>query len=254
MSDLPKPRKSTPWPYQIVTGLTAVAVGAALQVLGERLWPNLFTCRQVGFFLFLAALQLLSMLPARWHSTWWGRAISAVTLGVWLCVGVKAWPSMSVESRRLALLMPCGLAIVAAVAWGVSRLPEAWRRKATSVAAGSIYLGATSLYFPGLAVFNFLTGKIGLGDLLGQLGLFVVGVAILGAGSLAVSRLSGWARNFTCFAIAGLVWTVGGAALLIDAGAASDVMSWALALVPPVIAGAVLVAYWRIDVASRTTA
>ncbi len=251
MSDAPEHRKSTPWPYQIVTVLAAVALGVALELLGERLWPALFTGRGTGFFLFLAVLLLSNMLPARWHSTWWGRATSAVVLGGWLCVGVKAWPSLNAESRKLALEVLCGALAVAVVVWAVSRLPEAWRRKATSVAAGAVYLGMTALYFPGLAVLNFVTGKIGLGDLLSQLGLFVVGLAILGVGSLAATRLSGWTRNFTCFAIVGLTWIAGGTGLLLSAGAGLDIGAWMLTLAPPIIAGGVLAAYWRIDVTSR---
>jgi peptidoglycan/LPS O-acetylase OafA/YrhL len=65
---------------------------------------------------------------------------------------------------------------------------------------------------------------------------------------LALWRLEGWGRAFACWAVASLTWT------LLMTGLASSgspaeigVGGWLLAAVPPLIAGVVMLAYFRIN-------
>ncbi|MBO9557384.1 MAG: hypothetical protein J7515_02210, partial [Caulobacter sp.] len=86
---------------------------------------------------------------------------------------------------------------------------------------------------------------VSLGARVGLTALFLA----MGAGLvLALWRLEGWTRTFVCWAICGLAWA--GIMTGLAAGASPtgiDLGSWLLALLPPLIVGAVLVAYHRIN-------
>jgi len=252
MSEAPDPPKQVQWPYLV--GMIVVA--GLLWLADGRLWSSSPSPRALsnGLWIVLCSIIVAELLSSGWRRlSWLRRAIATGFCGVFLWRLCEVIATMVARGKGAVALawLTAGLA-VAMIVWGVSRLPEAWRRKATSVAAGGAYLAALALYVPGQAILAFVGGRIGLGELVGRLGLFVVGVAIVGAGFLAVTRLSGWTRNLACFAIVGLTWIVGGIGLLLDAGAASDIGAWMLTLAPPIIAGGVLAAYWRIDVTSRS--
>ena len=63
---------------------------------------------------------------------------------------------------------------------------------------------------------------------------------------LALWRLDGWLRIFTAWAVVSLAWAglMTGLATGAEPGSIG-VGGWLLAIVPPLIAGAVLTAYWR---------
>jgi hypothetical protein len=156
------------------------------------------------------------------------------------------------EGRAMALgtggliLMLVG----ASLAW--DRLPLAWRAQlAASKALRAVVVTLAALGVGGFLWFavGALTEEI---SLRAHIGLTAMLLAVGGGLILALWRLEGWTRTVVCWTIASLAWVGLMTGLVTGVALGSiGVGGWLLAIVPPLIAGAVMLAYVRINRAHR---
>ena len=247
MTDVSESRTQIRWRYllgvAVVTGLLWWADG--------RLWPSMAAFAHLGFWL----VMLLKTASDRWaEKSRLGRVVAAIVDGIFFWLAAE-WlgPGLGDGRARPILLLGGGVVaalIVGSIVW--NRLPVAWRERmvASKIARGA---GAGLLV---AFVGGFLWVAVGVtsvGDNLRvEVGLVGVLLALAGGLALALWRLDGWRRALACWAIASLAWI--GLMTGMATGVALDMIGtggWLLAIVPPLIAGAVVTAYWRINKAYR---
>ncbi|WP_029907725.1 hypothetical protein [Caulobacter sp. UNC358MFTsu5.1] len=238
-------------PYRVHM-VAAVIVAGLLWLADGRLWPSVAD-RLGGFFwLFL----LLQLVPNAWLSkSRLGRVVAVLLYGAFFWIvgeGLSARAAESSGARNLFLLGGgCILAVIAANAiW--DREPRAWRAR---MAASRITYGVGScvLLVLGGGLIWTLIGALDPGaGASARAGLTALFLAMGGGLALALWRLEGWARTFACWTVVSLAWI--GIMTGLAAGAAPsgiDLGGWLFALLPPLIVGAVLLAYYRINRAYR---
>jgi hypothetical protein len=234
-------------PFRFHLAATVVVAGL-LWLADGRLWPSVAAYASNSFWLLL----LLQTVFGSWLvKSRPGRILAVLLYGAFLWLAVETICKRAAESGGERSIVLAGgafvLAVIAAnLAWG--RLPLTWRAR---LAASSTARGV------GVCLLFVLTG----GLLWGAIGALVDGVdpwarlrltgllLAMGGGLLLVLwRLEGWARAFASWAVAGLTWT------LLMTGLASSgspaeigVGGWLLAVVPPLIAGAVMLTNFRIS-------
>ncbi|MBO9706802.1 MAG: hypothetical protein J7521_01205 [Caulobacter sp.] len=212
-----------------------------------RLWPPLPD--RAGDDLGL--LVLLQLLIAAWaERSWLGRLPLVLVNGLvfWRAI---VWASAAMgdrESRLIVLACIAFLAawIIGALVW--RRLPVAWReRYAASKAQRVVGWGAACSLLGALVLLMLITVLRDLGPAArcGVMG------ALLGTGvglGLAMRWLNGWPRALACWAILSLAWValMTGIAVAVSPGAVTA-GDWLLAFAPPLIVGAVIAAYYRIE-------
>lgn len=244
MSETPASRKQVQWAY-----LAAVATVTGLLWLADgRLWPSTAAYARDGFWLVMMAQLILGS----WlHKSRPGRVFAALLDAVFFWVGAQwAWDGVVASGpRRWIVLVGGGLVlalIFASVAW--ERFPVAWRaRLADSRIARALAVGAIVAMVGGFLWAAIAATSIGEAPPVAW-GLLAVLLAVAGGMALALWRLTGWRRVTGCWAILGLAWIglMTGLATGVPSGAVKP-GGWLLALVPPVIAGGVLAAYWRVE-------
>jgi hypothetical protein len=238
-------------PFRLHLAATVVVAGL-LWLADGRLWPSVAAYGSDGLWLFL----LLQMALGGWlQKSWPGRIVAVPLNGAYLWLAAEWITGAFADGggRRSFVLIGGGLvlALIAGnVAW--ERFPSAWRARLAARLAASrtarvgvfclLSVLATGLlwYIVGAAVEGM--------DPRARGSLTALLLAMTGGLVLALWRLSGWLRIFTCGAIAGLVWAglMTGLATGVDPGAIG-VGGWLLAIVPPLIAAAVIMAYYRIN-------
>lgn len=248
MTVAPEPRTRIQWRYllgvAVVTGLLWWADG--------RLWPSTAAYAHDGFWLMMMAQWVLGS----WlRKSRFGRVFAVLLDGAFFWVGAQwAWGGLADGGKgRWIVLVGGGVTlalIFASVAW--DRFPAAWRARlaASRIARG---VGAGLLVaFVGGFLWIVVGATSAEDDLRVNAGLVGVILVLVGGLVLAFGRLDGWRRAFACWAVASLAWV--GLMTGLATGAALVTISpggWLFALVPPLIAGAVVTAYWRINKAYR---
>ena len=244
MTDTPEPRKQIPWRYllgvAVVTGLLWWADG--------RLWPSTAAYASHSFWLVMMAQLALGSWLRKSRP---GRVFAVLLDGVFFWVGAQwAWGGVADGGNgRWIVLVGGGLVlalIFASVAW--DRFPAAWRAR---LAASRIARGVGACLMVATAcVFLLLGMNVSSSGDEPRVPWTLLAVLLVLSGGLALAlwRLDGWRRALACWAIASLAWMglMTGLATGISLGAIG-IGGWLLAIAPPLIAGAVLTAYWRIN-------
>jgi hypothetical protein len=238
-------------PYRVHI-VAAVIVAGLLWLADGRLWPSVAD-RLGGFFWLVILLQFI---PSSWLSkSRLGRIVATLLLGAffWLAAeGITARAAESSGARTLILLGGgCVLAVIVAnLIW--ERAPDAWRARmaASRITYG---VGACVLLMLGGGLIWTVIGATAEGvGTAARIGLTALFLAMGGGLVLALWRLDGWVRTFACWAVVGLTWA--GIMTGLATGAAPGEIGfggWLLAAVPPLIVGAVVLAYYRISKAYR---
>ncbi len=247
MTDVSEPRAQIRWRY-----LLGVATVAGLLWWADgRLWPSTAAFAHLGYW----PVMLIKMASERWAEKFrLGRAFAMIIDGVFFWLAAE-WlgPGLGDGRARPILLLGGGVVaalIVGSIVW--NRLPVAWRERvvASKIARG---VGAGLLVaFVGGFLWVVVGATSAGNDLRVQAGLVGVLLALAGGLALALWRLDGWRRALACWAIASLAWI--GLMTGLATGISLDTIGvggWLLAIVPPLIAGAVVTAYWRINKAYR---
>ena len=230
----------------------AVVVAGLLWLADGRLWPSIAAyARDAVWLVMLASLafgsRLLKSRP--------GRLLAVFLCGVFFWLAAEGiWRRVAEGGTERSIVLAGGafaLAIIAAnVAW--DRLPSAWRaRMAVSPIARGV--GACLLFIAAGGLLWVVIGAAAEGiDPWGRVRLTALFLAVSGGLVLALWRLDGWVRAFTCWAVVSLGWALlmtglasGGSPAEVGLG------GWLLAAVPPVIAGAVMLTNFRINKAYR---
>jgi hypothetical protein len=238
-------------PYRVHM-VAAVIVAGLLWLADGRLWPSVADRLGRFFWLFF----LLQLVPNAWLlRSRLGRIVATLLYGGFFWIageGLSARAAESSGARNLILLGgACILAVIAAnVIW--DRAPQAWRAR---IAASRISYGVGSceLLVLGGGVIWTVTGAVDEGvGASGRVGLTALLLAMAGGLVLGLWRLEGWARAFACWAVVGLTWMGIMTGLATGAAPAGiGLGGWLLATLPPLIVGAVLLAYYRISKAYR---
>lgn len=243
MNDIAQPASGIRWFH---LGLSC-ALAAFLAWADGRLWSPApgSVADNIGL------LVVVQLLVAAWaERSRLGRLPLAVVNGV-LLWQVSGWTRAMLTDgarRPMVLAFAAFLAawVVGALVW--RRLPVAWREGyAASRTQRAIGWVLASAALGGLVLLMLVTVLRDLGPVarLGVVGtLFGSGVGL----ALALRWSSGWRRVLVCWAILSLAWValMTGLAVSVAPGAVSS-GDWLLALAPPLIVGAVMSAYWRID-------
>jgi hypothetical protein len=248
MTDVPEPRTQIQWRYLLGV---ALVVGLLWWADG-RLWPSVAPYARDSFWLMMMAQLALGSWLRKFR---FGRVLAVVLDGAFLWIGAQwAWGGLVDGGKgRWAMLVGGGLMlalIFASVAW--DRFPAAWRAR---LAASRIARGVGVCLIVA-TVGGFLWVWVGVtsvgDDLRVQSGLVGALLALAGGLALAAWGLDGWRRALACWAVASLTWVGLMTGLATGTGLNSvGAGGWLLALVPPLIAGAVVTAYWRINKAYR---
>ena len=244
MTDTPETRTRIRWRYllgvAVVTGVLWWADG--------RLWPSTVAYARDSFWLVMMAQWILGSWLRKSRP---GRVFAVLLDGVFFWIGAQwAWGGLPDGGKgRWAVLVGGGVMlalIFASVAW--DRFPAAWRARL----AGSRIARGVGACLMVVTVCGFLW----LGMNVSSPGdeprvpwtLLAVLLALAGGLALALWRLDGWRRILACWAVASLAWI--GPMTGLATGISLDTIGtggWLLAIVPPLIAGAVVTAYWRIN-------
>jgi hypothetical protein len=226
----------------------AVVVAGLLWLADGRLWPSIATYASEAFWLVLLVQLVFGTWLAKSRS---GRILAVFLYGAffWLVAeGVCSRASESSAARSMVLAGGAlALAVVAAnMAW--DRLPSAWRAR---MVTSPISRGVGGCLVFGL-VGGLLWGMIGVldegVDTWTRIRLTALLLAMGGGLFLALWRLDGWIRAFACWAVASLTWTLLMTGLVSGGSPAEiGVGGWLLAAVPPLIAGAMMLANFRIN-------
>lgn len=239
-------------PYRVHM-VAAVAVAGLLWLADGRLWPSVVD--RLGGSFFWLAMVLQWTLGSWLAKSRLGRVLMVFLYGAFLWLAAEGLCARAAESsgaRTLILLGGgCVLAVIAANAiW--DRAPQAWRAR---MAASRLTYGVGSCVLLALGG-GFLWTLIGAVDegvgAGARIGLTALLLAMGGGLVLALWRLEGWARTFACWAVVGLTWM--GIMTGLATGAEPSGIGlggWLLAALPPLIVGAVLLAYYRINRAYR---
>ncbi|WP_165190017.1 hypothetical protein [Caulobacter soli] len=233
-------------PFRLHIAATVVLAGL-LWLADGRLWPSIAAHADIFF---LPAMMLL------WtFGSWLTKSRVRRILAVFL-YGACFWLAAEGISRRAAegggarFVLAVGAvplaAIAASVAWDWA--PSAWRARMAASPIGCS-VGICLLFGLAGGLLWGVTGAVAEGaDTWTRVRLTAVLLAMSGGLVLALWRLEGWARNFACWAVASLTWT------LFMTGMASSgspdeigVGGWLVAAVPPLIAGVVTLANFRIS-------
>ncbi|KQY27665.1 hypothetical protein ASD38_17340 [Caulobacter sp. Root487D2Y] len=245
MSDAPEPRTQ----IQPLYPLGVVLVTGLLWWADGRLWASTAAYAHDSFwFVMMAQFVLGSWL----RKSRFGQVFAVLLDGAFFWVGAQwAWGGIaSGGAGRWIVLIGGGVTlalIFASVAW--ERFPAAWRAR---VAASRIARGVgICLIVATVGGFLWLEGDgSSTGNVLEELPWTVLAMllALAGALALALWRLDGWKRVLACWVIASLAWVglMTGLATGVPPGAVGA-GGWLLAIVPPLIGGAVTTAYWRIQ-------
>jgi hypothetical protein len=244
MSDVSESRPRIPWRY-----LLGVALVAGLLWWADgRLWPSAAPYARESFWLVMIAQWVLGSWLRKSRP---GRVFAVLLDGAFFWVGAQwAWGGVAHGGAKRWIVLVGGgviLALIfASVAW--DRFPTAWRAR---LAASRIARGVgAGLIVATVIGFLWVGGDVSSAGNVSQLPWTLLAVLLAFAGGLALAlwRLDGWIRAAACWAIASLAWM--GLMTGLAAGislAAIGAGGWLLALVPPLIAGAVVTAYWRIN-------
>jgi hypothetical protein len=238
-------------PFRLHMAATVVVAGL-LWLADGRLWPSIAPYARDAFWL----IMVLQLAFGSWlFKSRSGRILAVFLYGAffWLAAEEILWRAAKDTGARSILLAGGAfvLAVIAAnVAW--ERLPSTWRaRMAVSPMVRGV--GACLLFVLTGGLLWLVIGLVSEGiDPWARVRLTALFLAMGGGLVLALWRLEGWVSAFACWAVASLGWT------LVMTGLASGgspagvgVGGWLLAAVPPVIAGAVMLANLRINKAYR---
>lgn len=226
----------------------AVVFGGLLWLADGRLWPSVAAHAGEVFWL----VMLLQLASGSWLvRSRLGRILAVLLYAAFFWLAAEGLcASVAEGGRERSIVLVGGALILAVIAANMiwDRLPDAWR---TRMAASRISYGVGScvlLVLGGIVVWT-VTGAVAEGvGLRARIGLTTLLLAMGGGLALALWRLDGWARTFVCWAICGLTWT--GIMTGLASGSPPNeigVGGWLLAGLPPLIAGAVLLAYFRIN-------
>jgi len=238
-------------PYRIHM-VAAVAVAGLLWLADGRLWPSVVD--RLGGSVFWLTMILQWTLGAWLAKSRLGRVLLVFVYGVFLWLAAEAFSALPAGGGRRSLILVIGALILTVLAVNLiwERAPEAWRAR---IAASRISYGVGSVVLLVLgggfiwAMIGVMAEGVGPGAQIALTALFLA----MGAGLvLALWRLEGWVRTFVCWAICGLTWA--GIMTGLATGAEPTGIGlggWLLATLPPLIVGAVLLAYYRINRAYR---
>lgn len=237
-------------PYRIHM-VAAVVLAGLLWLADGRLWPSVVAYSRDVFWLLLPLQLVLGWLV----KSRLGRIVATLLYGAlfWF-VGESLLARGAESGQARALILVAGACILAAIAANLAwdRLPEAWRAR---MAASRISYGVGSwvLLVLGGGVIWAAIGAVDPGVGAGaRIALTALFLAMAGGLVLALWRLEGWARTFACWAVVGLTWAGIMTGLATGAQPAGiGLGGWLLAALPPLIVGAVLLAYYRIGRAYR---
>jgi len=229
--------------------LTAAVIVAGLLWLADgRLWPSIAAYARGSFWLL--------MLPQVAFGSWLfkskpGRVLAVLLYGTFVWLAAEVLCSRAAEDERARSMVLAGGAFVLAVIaanWLWERLPSAWRARvaASPIARG---VGACLLFVVSSGLLWFVIGLIAEGiDTWARVRLTALCLAMSGGLILALWRLEGGVRDFACWAVASLGWALLMTGMVSDGSLAGiGVGGWLVAAVPPLIGGAVLLAYVRIN-------
>ncbi|SFI94154.1 hypothetical protein [Caulobacter sp. UNC279MFTsu5.1] len=234
-------------PYRLHIAATVIVAGL-LWLADGRLWPSISAYAGDAFWL----VMLLQLVLGSWLAkSRPGRILAVFLYGAFLWLAAEGICRRAAESSEERSMVLAGgalaLALVAAsVAW--DRLPSAWRAR---MAASPIWrrVGGCLLFgLTGGALWGVM-GAITEGDApWTRVHLTALFLAMGGGLVLVLWRLDGWVRAFACWAVASLTWVPLMTGLGLSGSPAEiGVGGWLLAVVPPLIGGAVLLANFRIS-------
>lgn len=238
-------------PYRLHM-VAAVALGGLLWLADGRLWPSVWErfdgLRGDVFWIVI----LLQWVVGPWLTRYrLGRIVAVFLYGAlsWFVAEVLA-TGIAEGGQRRSIVLVAGALVLALIAANVvwDRLPEAWRAR-LAASRISYRIGSWVLLVLGGAFIWLTIGATAEGVSVGaRVGLTALFLAMSAGLILALWRLEGGIRTLVCWAICGLTWA--GIMTGIAGGASPagiGLGSWLLALLPPVIVGAVLLAYHRIN-------
>jgi hypothetical protein len=228
--------------------VAAVVVAGLLWLADGRLWPSVAGYLRDIFWL----VMLLQLVTGPWLlKSRPGRLLAVLLYGGFVWVGGEvlcARAAGSSGARSLILVGGAFILVVIAANMVWDRLPHAWRARmaASRVSYG---VGACVLLASGggliWTVIGAVDESVGAGARVGLTALFL---AMASGLVLALWRLEGWVRAFACWVVVSLAWA--GIMTGLAAGAEPariGLGGWLLAVLPPMIVGAVLLAYYRIS-------
>jgi hypothetical protein len=242
MNDVAQSPPKILWTHLAVT----CALAGFLTWADGRLWPKVQDPGSAGLWLFLGLQTLLGTWAYRF---WLGRLLAALVNGVllWRAIGWTRSAFADPERGPIALSVAALLLACIAANFVWARMPNTWKARFPTLkverGVGGLLLAAVVGSLISLMLITVLSDL----DVAGRWG--VAGATLMVAVGLALAlwRLNGWPRAFACWAILSLAWIglMTSLAVSVVSGAVAS-EDWLLALLPPLIVGVVMGAYWRI--------
>ena len=238
-------------PYRLHM-VAAVVLGGLLWWADGRLWPTVWGWLDGGQGGAFWIVLILQWVVGPWLTkSRFGRVLAVALYGVFFAFYAEIFAAGIAEGgQRRSIVLVAGALVLALIAANVvwDRLPEAWRGR-LAASRISYRIGSWVLLVLGGAFIWLTIGATAEGVSVGaRVGLTALFLAMSAGLILALWRLEGGIRTLVCWAICGLTWA--GIMTGIAGGASPagiGLGSWLLALLPPVIIGAVLLAYHRIN-------
>ena len=238
-------------PFRLHLAATVVVAGL-LWLADGRLWPSIAAYARDTFWL----IMVLQLAFGSWLvKSRPGRILAVFLYGAFFWLAAEGMCRRAAEDSGARSIFLAGgalaLAVIAAsVAW--DRLPSTWRARmaASPIARG---VGVCLLFVLGGDLLWVVIGAVAEGiDPWARVRLTALLLAMSGGLILALWRLDGWIRDFACWAVASLTWALLMTGL-VSSGSPGEigVGGWLVAAVPPLIAGAVMLAYFRINKSYR---
>ncbi len=240
-------------PFRLHLAATVIVAGL-LWLADGRLWPSV-AAYAAGAGNTFWLLILLMVFGSRLRKSRPGRILAVLLYGAFFWLTAEGLCRRAAEDERARSILLVGGALVLAIiaanaAW--ERLPSTWRAGMTAspIARG---LGACLLFVLTGVVLWIVVGVAAQGSgPWARVRLTALLLAMAGGLVLALWRLEGWTRAFACWAVASLTWVLLMTGLVSSGSPAEiGVGGWLVAAVPPLIGGAVMLAYVRINKAYR---